>query len=291
MKFYALLFLLTPLLVTAQERELLTIQQSRSKLSYNDTAASTQLFDLRVRLPLWNNKKNTLMATVGYKQMGLNDFPELFTKKLFGTTAQVAWLHKMSAKNSLAVMAQIGLFSDMKDVSSKDIRYTLALRYRIKHHERVSTGWGFAYSRQFFGHQIVPFIDIDYQPNNKWTISGQFPVRPRIQYHLDKRLSLGIEVAGEASSYRLSATQKNNQFIQTQQWTGLFLAEYKLSQSWQIHFGVGKNMKQSYRVYNDTQATPWTIITIPVGKREEPIRRIDDKGFNMQLGISFNPFW
>lgn len=290
MKISILLFLLLPCFVGAQERDLLTVQQSRSKLCYNDTTASVQSFDLRLRLPLWTNKKHTLMTTVGYKQLQLNHFPDLFTKNLYGITAQSVWLYKQSAKKSLAIMAQIGLFSDMTDISAKDTRFTFAVRYRIKHRENLSTGWGLAYSRQFFGHQIIPFIDIDYHPNDKWTISGQFPIRPKILYHADKRISLGLEIAGEASSYRLSAVQKNNQFIQAQQWTGLFLMEYRLSHAWHIRIGAGKNLKQSYRVYNDTQETPWTIITMPVGKRAEPVRRIDDKGLNMQLGISFNPF-
>lgn len=290
MKKIALLFLWLPLFVVAQEREMLTVQQHHTKLRYNDTSTSIQSFDLKLRLPLWSRDKHTLIATVGYRQLRLNQFPDLFAKQLYGTTVQMAWLYKVSAKKSLALMAQMGLFSDMKNVSAKDTRYTIALRYRIKHGQHLSTGWGLAYSRQFFGHQLIPFLDLDYHPNDRWTITGQFPVRPKILYHVNKRFSAGMEIAGDASSYRLSATETNNRFIQVQQWTGLLLMEHKMGKAWNFRIGIGRNLKQSYRLYNDTNDAPWTIITIPVGKREEPIRRLDDKGLNIQLGISFNPF-
>lgn len=100
MKISILLFLLLPCFAGAQERDLLTVQQSGSKLCYNDTTASVQSLDLRLRLPLWTNKKHTLMTTVGYKQLQLNHFPDLFTKNLYGITAQSVWLYKKSAKRA-----------------------------------------------------------------------------------------------------------------------------------------------------------------------------------------------
>lgn len=50
------------------------------------------------------------------------------------------------------------------------------------------------------------------------------------------------------------------------------------------------NIKQSFKLFEDNSTTPWTIITIPVGKKQEPIYKIDNKGLNIQIGISFNFF-
>lgn len=270
--------------------DIVGINYSQSKLKYNDTSASTKQLDIKFRIPIYHHIKNTVTGSVGYKNLNLNNFPESYTQKLYGITAQAAWYYKISDKKNLTIFAQAGLFSDMKDISSKDFRYTAGVRYRIKHSDKLASGWGLAYSRQFFGNQIIPFIDVDYEPNDKWSITGQFPIKPKILYHLNKKLSAGFEVSGDASSYRLSETENNNRFIQINQWAGLIKLEYQFAKAWQFNLGIGKNFKQAYKLYNDASTTPWTIITIPLGNKPDPVREIDSKGMNVQIGISFNPF-
>lgn len=274
----------------AQDRDLASIHYSISKLKYNDTVAHAKQLDIKFRLPLYQKSNNTFLATIGYKNVGLNNFPESYTQNLHGITLQTIWLHKLSNKKSIAIFAQAGLFTDMTDISANDFRYAAGFRYRYKHSDKLTTGWGLAYSRQFFGNQVVPFIDVDYKPNDQWGITGQFPIKPKILYHFNKKLSAGIELNGEAASYRLSATKKNNQFIQINQWTGLGKLEYQFAKAWQFNFGIGRNFKQAYKLYNDASTTPWTIITIPLGEKPEPVQKTDSKGLNVQLGISFNPF-
>jgi len=276
--------------LTAQDRDWATINYSISTVKYNDTSTNARQFDAKFKLPVYQKNKSTFAATIGYKNISLNNFSDNYTSSLHGFTMQAVWLYKFTGKKSLTFFTQAGLFSDMKDVSGKDFRYSAGFRYRYKHSDRLTTGWGLAYSRQFFGNQIIPFIDVDYRPNNKWSISGQVPVKPKILYHFNTKISAGIEVNGEAASYRLSATEKNNRFIQINQWTGLAKIEYQLAKSWQLNLGFGKHFKQSYKLYNDASTTSWTIITIPLGNKPEPVKKIDSKGLNIQLGVSFSPF-
>lgn len=288
---FSLLVVSIPTLCIAQDRDLASINYSISKLKYNDTSANAKQLDIKFRLPLYQKDKNTFGATIGYKNVALNNFPESCTQNLHGITLQTMWLHKFSNKKSLTVFAQAGLFTDMADVSSIDFRYAAGFRYRYKHSDKLTTGWGLVYSRQFFGNQVVPFIDVDYKPNDKWSITGQFPIKPRVLYHFNKKLSAGIEINGEAASYRLSATEKNNQFIQINQWAGLGKLVFQFAKAWQFSFGIGRNFKQSYKIYSNAFTTPWTIITIPLGEKPEPFQKIDSKGLNMQFRISFNPFY
>lgn len=274
----------------AQDRDLLNVSYAVSTLKHSDTAANANLFDLKLKLPVLQKKENTIVGIVGYKNLSLQNFPADYTGNLHGITLQGAWIYKLSDRKSLTFFAQAGLFSDLQDVSGKDFRYTAGLRYRVKHSEKLITGWGLAYSRQFFGNQIIPFIDVDYKPNDKWSITGQFPIKPKVLYHFNDKWSAGIELSADASSYRLSAPESNNQFIQVNQWTGLAKLEYQFAKSWQLNIGVGRNFKQSYKLYEDSATTPWTVITIPLGKKPDPIYEIDNNGLNIQVGISFKPF-
>lgn len=274
----------------AQERDLAGISYAVSRLRYHDTSAYARQLDVKLRIPLYQKDKSFLGATIGYKNVNLRHFPDGYTPALHGIVFQVAWMYKVTARRSFTLFAQTGLFSDMEDISGKDLRYSAGFRYRFKHSDKLSTGWGLAYSRQFFGDQIVPFIDVDYRPNEKWSINGQFPIKPKILYSFNRKLSAGLELNGEAASYRLSATERDNQFIQVNQWTGLAKLEFQFAKAWQLNLGLGRNFKQSYKLYNEASTTPWTIITFPIGDKPDPIQKIESGGLNIQLGISFNPF-
>lgn len=289
-KYFLLIASLYSLSSVAQERDVASINYGISKLKYNDTSANAKQLDIKFRLPLYQKGKNTFSATIGYKNVELSNFPKSYTQKLQGFTLQAAWLHKISGSKSIALFAQAGLFSDIEDISTKDFRYSAGVRYRVKHSDKLSTGWGLAYSRQFFGNQIIPFIDVDYRPNDKWSITGQFPIKPKILYNFNKKVSAGIEINGDAASYRLSASEKSNQFVQINQWAGRAKLEYQFAKSWQFNFGIGRNFRQAYKLYNDASTTPWTIITIPLGDKPAPVQQIDSKGLNIQFGINFNPF-
>ncbi|MEO7976596.1 DUF6268 family outer membrane beta-barrel protein [Flavobacterium sp.] len=274
----------------AQDRDILNVNYAVSTLKYNDTAAKANLFDVKLKLPVFQKKQHTIVGILGYKNLSLHNFPADYTGNLHGLTLQGAWIYKLSDRKSLTFFGQAGLFSDLQDVSGKDFRYTAGLRYRVKHSEKFSTGWGLAYSRQFFGNQVIPFIDVDYKPNDKWSITGQFPIKPKVLYHFNNKWSAGIELSADASSYRLSATESNNQYIQVNQWIGLAKLEYQFAKRWQLNIGIGKNIKQSYKLYDEAASTPWTIITIPLGKKPDPIYEIDSKGLNFQVGISLKAF-
>ncbi len=177
-KYFFALLLLLPQVGQAQEKELANINYAVSGLKYNDTIAHSRQLDIKLRMPLYQKHKSTIGATLGYKNVNLNHFPDSYTPALHGILFQGAWMYKITPRRSLTLFAQAGLFSDTKDISESDFRYSAGFRYRLKHSDKLSTGWGLAYSRQFFGNQVVPFIDVDYRPNEKWSITGQFPVKP-----------------------------------------------------------------------------------------------------------------
>jgi hypothetical protein len=274
----------------AQEKDLVSVNYAASKMKYNDTAANAKQLEAKLRFPLLHNKGNTFIGTVNYKNLSLNSFPESFGSSFHGISLQLGWLKKLTDKKSLAFFLQGGVFSDMKDISGKDFRYSAGFRYRAKHSGKLSTGWGIAYSRQFFGNQIIPFIDIDYRPNEKWSVTGQFPVKPKVMYHFNTKTSAGFELSGDASSYRLNEKESQHKYIQQNQWAGLLKFEYRFAKSWQLNIGLGSNLRQAYKLYNDASATYWTIITIPLSKKDEPIRKFENKGVSILVGFSLNPF-
>lgn len=285
-----LLLFLNSYRVSAQDKDLINANYSYASMCRGDTISNAMQVDVKVRMPILSSNKQSMLLTLGYKNLTLNGIPELHTNSLHGFICQGVWLRKYGGKKSIAVVAQLGMFSDWKDVSAKDFRYSGAIRYRIRHSAKLNTGWGLGYARQYFGHQIIPFIDIDYRPSQHWSITGQLPIKPRVLYHFSERLRTGLEISGEASSFRLSATTDNNRFIQMNQWSCMAKLEYQFLSNWQLNLGIGKNIRHSYKMFNDATTNPWTVITFPIGAKPEPIQEIDTRKLCFQIGVAFDPF-
>lgn len=174
---------------------------------------------------------------------------------------------------SWALIGTVGLYE-------QGWRYGLGCRYLYKYSDHLRTGIGLMYNRQFFGNQLIPFLDVNFEPDPHWTLSGIFPIRPKIMYHFDKKISAGVEVMGEANSYMMEAY-----YMRNNQWTGLLKFEWIFSRYLQLNVGVGKNMINRYQLFEKNAKIDWTIITIPVGERIVPVQEVDVKGLNATMGL------
>lgn len=215
------IFFYVPISVNAQEKDFASINYSYSKVKYNDTLAKANQLEIKIKYPLLVKDRNTFVGIISFKNLNLNNFPVQYVASIQGIAFQMLWQKKISENKKIDVFNQVGLFSDMADITTKDFRYGIGFRVKTKHNSKLTTGYGLSYSKQFFGNQIIPFIDIDYRPNNKWSLAGQLPMKPKILYHFNEKIKVGFELSGEAASYRFSEIEFQNKFIQVNQWTGL----------------------------------------------------------------------
>jgi hypothetical protein len=274
----------------AQGNDLASINYSQARIRYNDTPASSANIDIKLKIPLFHNNRNTFLIAPAFKNLMLENYPASFPKNVMGISLQAIWSIRLTKRTSLGMLVQGGIFSDMADVNRNDIRYSYGFRYKIQHNKKLSTGFGLAYSKQFFGNQVIPFIEVDYKPNERWHISGQFPIKPKVMYRISKKVNSGIELTADGSSYRLSEKDNNNQYLQINQWTVYFTTEYAFAKKWLLNASLGYCPRQVCKLYNDATVNSWTVITFPVGTKDEPIRRLENKSMNFRIGIAFVPF-
>lgn len=292
MKYKLFVFLILWQFAHSQEKDILDLNIRSFYFKKNDSLMNFDQLDFKIKFPITTDKKNTFVGSVNYKNIQFSNISSFIPSNLLhGISLQFFWQTKLTENKKITFFTQFGLFSDMIDINNKDFRYATGVRVKTNHNDKLSLGYGLGYTKQFFGNQIVPFIDVEYKPNEKWSLTGQFPIKPKLLYHFNKKVSAGIELSGDATSFRLSESDHNNNFIQINQWLAASKFEIALTKKWQINFAVGYILKQSIKLYNDDSRSPWTIITFPIGKKIEPISKIESSnGMNFQLGISFNPF-
>ena len=104
---------------------------------------------------------------------------------------------------------------------------------------------------------------------------------------LSEKIFLSGEISGSASSYRLSATENNSRFIRINQWYGLSSLGFILRKQHLLSIGLGYNLRQTIRLYDDGQNQGLSIFTFDMKKTGTPVAEDKIRGAILNVGYSF----
>ncbi|SFW79262.1 hypothetical protein [Chitinophaga sancti] len=232
--------------------------------TYDGGNYSAQTIMANARFPLLKN----MLGNVTYRHLTLEDHT------LQSGAMQLYYNIKFSERKSLVLIGTGGLYNE-------GWRYGAGFRYQYKHTSKVKAGIGMMYNKQFFGNQLIPFLEVNYEPSEKWTITGLFPIKPKVMYHFNTSVSVGLEISGEASSYRMAET-----FLRNNQWTGLCRFEWLFTKHLLFNAGIGRNFINRYQFFDNHVRSGWTIITIPLGEKASPLYEKESKGMSATIGLA-----
>ncbi|SHJ87963.1 DUF6268 family outer membrane beta-barrel protein [Epilithonimonas mollis] len=244
--------------------------------------------DVFVNFPIYRSEEGMAGGRLQFKSKSISGLDPSISKDLYSTDLFVFWQTKINENYKIYIFGQLGVYSDLKDVSGEDFRYSFGARYTIQHNDNLRTGWGMSYNRQFFGHQLNPFISVDYRITPKLQLSGLLPIRPKVTYSINENLSWTNEIVASAASYRLSANEENSRFIRINNWYGMSGLEYKLAGNHKFSLGLGYDFINSIRLYDDTNANNWSIFTFDLRQKIQPVQEIKSRGLRFEIGYSFN---
>lgn len=257
------------------------------KLKNDSAKGKIKDIDAFLNFPMYRDEKRTVGGRLQFKSKSISGLDPAVSKDLYNADIFVFWQLKIKQKYKFYLFAQVGAYSDFKDISGEDFRYSFGARYTIQHNDNLKTGWGISYNRQFYGHQLNPFISVDYQITPKLQLTGLLPIRPKLIYTINDRLSWTNEIFSSAGSYRLSASEENNRFIRINNWCGISSLEYKLADHHKFSLGFGYDFINNIKLYEDTAGNNWSIFTFDFRRKTEPIREIKSKGLRFNIGYSF----
>ncbi|WP_312901919.1 DUF6268 family outer membrane beta-barrel protein [Chryseobacterium taichungense] len=243
--------------------------------------------DAFLNFPIYRDEKRTAGGRLQFKSRSISGLDPTLSKNLYNADVFVFWQLKIKQKYKVYFFAQVGAYSDFKDISEEDFRYSFGARYTIQHNDNLKTGWGISYNRQFYGHQLNPFISVDYQITPKLQLTGLLPIRPKLIYAINDKLSWTNEISASAASYRLSASEENSRFLRINNWFGISSLEYKLAGHHKFSLGFGYDFVNNLKLYEDTASNNWSIFTFDFRQKSKPIQEIKTRGLRFNVGYSF----
>jgi len=288
-KLFILLFMF-PLAALAQDKDLFNLSYRYTKLKSGDTTRNVKTFDSYLAVPLFHNEQSRLLGSIAYREVWLDNFGPDYPGQVYGTSIKLAYQTRLNEHHQLRIFAQLGAYSDYKDLSSADWRWTIGAEYIIQKPENYTFGFGLAYTKQFYGNQILPLIQVDKQLSERWEIDGVFPINPKLEYKISDKSKTGIELNVDVNTYRFNSPSKTDQYLKTSQYNFSLFYRYEIFKNWSINIKGGVSAKQQFGIYNQSDNATWTLITIPLGKKPEPVEDFKSSALTGQIGITFGGF-
>lgn len=271
---------------TKANTDFLHLKYQISPFNNQGVKGTIKTVDFGLKYPITNKSKYQILGRIGYEALWAQKQIVFDVAVLQSLSAQF-FLNKNVGKSMLTAFVGTGIYSDFKDVSGKDFRFSSGARFKRKVSARFSFSYGLSYNRQFLGNQIIPFVEIDYWINERTRIFGPFPIRPKIEMKVAPAMIIGAGIYGDGSNYRLSSVFDDDQVIQINQWGMNLYAKKKLYKAISFYASIGHSIRRSLKLYDDAVSVPWTIITIPLNDKAVPIERISNNSYTLDIGLSF----
>jgi len=278
-----------PSFLVAQEDSfpLLGASYQYDNLKYNEVNGHVASFEAFLNYPVKKLNNGVILGKMQFISQAYEDLGEPYNQKVYGLENTFFWNKELKNQDKLTVLAQVGVFSDFVDISGKDLKYSIGFRYLNHWHDRLKTGYGVGYSRQFFGHQINPFLSIDYQINDKLKLIGMLPIRPKLVYQVSEKVHWTNEFYGNVNAFRLSESEYDNSFIRINNWYYLSKIEYLCKNHHLFSIGIGFDFIHTLKFYNDNQANTITLFTFDINEPTKPVSELKTRGFKFQIGYRF----
>lgn len=265
------------------------VKYGNEKMKNDSLDGKMKTLDVFLNLPLVKSEENKVVMRIGFQQRNISEMKnELYHQNLKGIDAAFVWNHRLNEDKGLTFISQPGFYSDFENFSMDDFRFRIAVSYMVKHSERFNTGWGIAYAYQFFGHQLNPFVVINYDfgSGSRWKLSGLLPIMPKLTYTLNENLSWNNELSGKVESYRFSQSD-TSYFMEISGWNATSNLDWTIKKHHRLSFGVGYILRQNTKIFENGDRNDWKIFTFDLSEKNKPISETTTRGFLWNIGYSF----
>lgn len=197
-------------LSTSVSYDFLPYQNIDEPIEMNDGTlvddAQVQLRKLRAGIEypvIFSQGKTILLNDLSYQNIEFGYHKtESILKRLHRVSYSLTLMQAMSDKWSLIAMVNPSLASDFKaGLNSKDLSFQTAVIANRHFSQKLSIGFGAAYSTQFGTAVPLPVLMLEWNDGNKWSLNTLLPSNLDVWYQAGQRVKLGILISSDGDNY------------------------------------------------------------------------------------------
>jgi hypothetical protein len=287
MRIATLLFVCFPFFLCAQSSiDLLTIGGSYGfSASYQKplNGKATELSSLiNLKAPIVINDKtiwyNDFTYTGHSIRHDINPEPAgmLTSMNLHAFILQTGINQKINDRNGFQFLLVPRYTTDFEGGSSKNWQLGAIGLYEHRVSQRLLMRFGIMYNGELFGPLLVPLIYLDWQLNERWSITGLAPISLKVNYKINDRLSAGYSHFGFITTYAINQPGFETDYIEHNSIDETLFVRWKLMGNLHLETRFGYSLSRVYAQYDQHHKMDLRLSITAFG---------DDR---MQKNIDFN---
>jgi hypothetical protein len=185
--------------------------------------------------------------------------------RVHGFILRTGLIQQLNKGRSLQLIFTPRFMTDFKNVNSDHFQLGGIVTYDKKYSEKLKLGFGALFNQEFFGPNLVPLVNIDWKLNDRWSITGMFPVYGKVKYKFSERLDGGWSHFGLVTTYRLGDPDYEGDYIDRRSIDETLYARYRLFGDFFLEGRFGYSLGRSYTQYAANQKVDFTLPLISIG--------------------------
>lgn len=212
---------------------------------------------------IWYNSLNYFYFHVGNDE---DTPPEIMNPiDLHGIILRTGLYKKFSKDRAIQVFLAPRLMSDFKNINIDHFQLGVMFLYEKKFRDGLKMGFGAMYNQEFFGPNLVPLVNLDWQISERWSVTGLFPIYGKVKYKVNEKLSAGISHFGFVTTFRLGDPAYEGDYIERKSIDESLFARYQLFGNIFLEGRFGYALGRSYAQYEADQKVDFSIPLVGFG--------------------------
>jgi len=244
---------------------------------------------INLKLPIVCSEKTIWFNDFTYTLFSIkNDLdPEpvdmLTSMKLNAFIFQTGISQKLNDRNGFQFLLVPRYTTDFEGSDRKNWQLGVIGLYEHRFTKKLLMRFGALYNGELFGPLVVPLIFTDWQLNDRWSITGLFPINLKVNYKINDRLSTGFSHFGFITTYRINQEEFESDYIERNSIDESIFLRWKMMGNLHLETRIGYSLSREYAQYAEDQKMDFRLSLISIG--DDRIQK--NINFNSGLIISF----
>jgi hypothetical protein len=258
-----------------------------NKYENPDVSSNIGYLSGTLNLPVFSKGNTTFLAGFRGNMWTVNYDPEqLWPTNYYSLGLTLTYNQKFKKNNSFLFVLLPRYNSDLR-FSSSDAWQLGFMSYYIKRtSEKFLWKAGVYVNTEFFGLFVVPVFGLDWNLNNRFSISGDLPIWAKINYQISKKVSTGIYYIALVSTYRITG-DFNDDYTSRYAIEPCLFADVNIAKNIYLRGKVGYAIDRKYPVYAKDDKIDWQLSMIKFGDDRTQLNPVINNGLFIEFTLSY----
>lgn len=209
--------------------------------------------------------------------------------RLLGVIYQGGLIVRLSDVNALHFIAVPRYMREVGSTTPEAWQMGGVALFEHRFTEDLLLRFGAMYNQEKSGALLVPLVDVNWQINRRWSVTGLFPIFGKINYRVNPKIVTGISHFGLITSFALDEETYNGGYLERTSIDLAWFFRYNLVGNWHAESRLGYALGRSYAQFTADDRIDLRLSLAKFGdRRGEPVNVLFNNGFFAELRLVYD---